>query len=317
MLHRIESNTMSKLKIHIVHYKDVFEAVGIIPNHAHIEEFLNGGRQDILENFDIFTENVRSIDKTNKNFDLFEIVDTITDDCVIVVGFYIELLEYWGQRNRIYDVVKYYSKKYPNNKIVIQWNHDTDSADVFPDKFMDEFVNLYVLNFNSSINHKRYILLPFWTIDEKDVCEEKKYLANIVCSFNNSLRMNIGVALSNNPNIIVSSRIEFDKYKKILSGSKFTLCPRGLGLSSYRFFECFHLNTIPVLFSDIAILPYQDSIDYTKFIVRIPESKSNDANYILERLHNVDYYGMIGNMNTVKEKFTLKGVQEEIYRRLI
>ena len=306
---------MSKLKVHIVNYKDVFSSVNISPNHNHIEEYLNGGRQDILENFDIFTENVRSINRKFKNFDLFELSNDITDDCVIVVGFYLELLEFWGQRNRIYDVVKYYCEKYPKNKIVVTWNHDINAAQIF--NFIDDFDNLYVLNFNTSVNHKRFILLPFWTIDEDDVHEEKKYLANLVCAFNNHVRTNIQTALINNPNIFISSKVSFDEYKKILSGSKFTLCPLGLGLSSYRFFESFHLNTIPILFADNVILPYQDKLNYDEFSIRIEEYKSSDGDYIISKITSVDYDAMLEKLNSIKEFFTLKGVQEEIYNKLI
>jgi len=306
---------MDKLKIHIIHYKDVFTSVAITPNNAHIEEYLNGGRQDILENFDIFKENVRSRDRKHKNFDLFESVNIISDDCVIVIGFYLELLEFWGQRSRVYDVVKYYSEKYPNNKIVVTWNHDINAATLFD--FMDKFTNLYVLNFNTSVNHERYILLPFWTIDENDSYTEKKYLANLVCAFNNHVRVNIKNTLSNQPGIFISEKVSLEQYKEILSGSKFTLCPKGLGLSSYRFFECFQLNTIPVLFADNVILPYQDKLNYEEFIIRIPENKSNDCDYIIDKINNVDYDKMLFNLNNVKEYFTLKGVQEEINNRLI
>ena len=306
---------MNKLKIYTVYYKDVFNSVGITPNQPHIEEYLNGGRQDILEHFDIFHENVRSINRKHKNFDVFEPVNEITDDCVIVVGFYLELLAFWGQTNRIHDVVKYYCERYPNNKVVVTWNHDINAANIF--NFMNNYPNLYVLNFNTSINHERYILLPFWTIDDENVHSEKKYLANLVCAFNNNIRVNIKNALNSNPEIFISERISFDKYKEILSGSKFTLCPKGLGLSSYRFFECFHLNTIPVLFADNVILPYQDKLNYDDFIVRIPENKSNDGDFIINKLNSVDYETMLNNLNNVREHFTLKGVQEEIRRRLI
>lgn len=306
---------MDRLKIHIIYYKDVFNSVGIIPNYSHIEEYLNGGRQDILEHFDIFSENVRSRDRKHKNFDVFNSVNTVTDDCVIVVGFYLELLEFWGQRNRIYDVVKYYCERYPNNKVVVTWNHDINASQIF--NFIDRFTNLYVLNFNTSIDHERYILLPFWTIDENDIHTDKKYLANLVCTFNNNIRINIKNALKGNTDIFISEKISFEQYKQTLSGSKFTLCPKGLGLSSYRFFECFQLNTIPVLFADSVILPYQDKLNYDDFIIKIPEIKSNDGAYILDKMNSVDYNEMINNLNNVKEYFTLKGVQEEIKTRLI
>ena len=94
-------------------------------------------------------------------------------------------------------------------------------------------------------------------------------------------------------------------YKKVLSGSMFTFCPKGNGLSSYRFFESFHLNTIPILIADKVILPYEDEINY------------NDFDYILKKLNSVNYEQMILNLNKIRTRFTLSGAQEEVYRKLI
>jgi hypothetical protein len=303
---------MNKLKFHLINYKDILSSLNIVGGN--LDEYLNGGRQDVLENFDIFCENVRSKNKKLKNFDLFERVNVVTDDCVIVLGLYLELLEFWGQRHRIYDVVKFYTEKYPNNKIVVQWNHDSDAADVF--SFINDFNNLYVLNFNTSINHNRFIVLPFWAIDDELVIEEKTYLGNLVCSLNNGIRSTLKNLLLKNSNFYVSERISFEQYKRILSSSKFTFCPKGNGLSSYRFFESFHLNSIPVLIADNVILPYVDKINYTDFIVRIKESDCNNLDYIINRLNGIEYDIMLQKLNEVREMFTLKGVQEEVYNRL-
>jgi hypothetical protein len=156
-----------------------------------------------------------------------------------------------------------------------------------------------------------------WTIDDDVITENKKYLANLVCSFNNDIRNKLRNCLSNRPDFLISSRISLNEYRQILSSSKFTLCPKGNGLSSYRFFECFHLNTIPVLFANSVILPYQNKLNYNDFIIRIDESKANDANYIIDRLNNADYEKLLNNMNDVRENFTLKGVQQEVYSKLI
>ena len=303
---------MNKLKFHLINYKDILSSLNIVGGN--LDEYLNGGRQDVLDNFDIFCENVRSKDMRLKNFNLFEKVDYVDSNCVVVLGLYIELLVFWNQSSRIYDVVKYYCSKYPNNKIVVQWNHDVDASNIF--YFINEFKNLYVLNFNTSIKHERFIILPFWTIDDKLFTEKKKYLSNLVCSFNNEIRLNLRNALIGHPDFYVSERIDFNQYKKVLSGSNFTLCPKGNGLSSYRFFECFHLNTIPVLFADKVVLPYEDKIDYNDFIVRIEESHCNNIEYIIKKIKSVNYDNTISNLNKVRDMFTLKGVQEEVYKIL-
>lgn len=305
---------MKRLKIHIIKYLDVFDSCNIFPNHSHITEYLNGGRQDILENFDIFTENVRSKDKKIKNFDIFEIVKTIDEETIIVIGFYLELLEFWGQRHKVKDVLRYYSIKYPNNKIIVTWNHDIDAAHVFG--FIDEFPNLRVLNFNTSIDHSQFIILPFWTIDDDPIFCEKKYLANLVCSFNNPIRKTLRNSLQQHSEIFVSEKVSYSDYRNILSSSKFTFCPKGLGLSSYRFFESFHSNSIPILIADNVILPYNKELNYDEFIIRIPEKKCNDSQFILETLNNVDYDKMLTTLNHIRTKFTLGGIQEEIKNKL-
>ena len=304
---------MNKLKFYLIDYEEILNNLRIVAGN--LQEYLSGGREDILENFDIFCDNVRSKNKLVKKFYLFDKVDIIDDDCVIVLGLYLELLEFWGQREKIHEIVNYYCNKYPNNKIVVQWNHDSDASVVF--NFIDDFKNLYVLNFNTSVRHERFIILPFWTIDDNLVINEKKYLANLVCSFNNNLMRTLSNTLLNKSNIYVSEKISFENYKKVLSESIFTFCPKGNGLSSYRFFESFHLNSIPVLIADDVILPYEDEINYNDFIIKINESHINDFDYILKKLNSVDYRQMLLSLHNVREKFTLSGVQYKVYRKLI
>ena len=45
---------MNKLKFHLINYKDILSSLNIVGGN--LDEYLNGGRQDVLENFDIFCE---------------------------------------------------------------------------------------------------------------------------------------------------------------------------------------------------------------------------------------------------------------------
>jgi len=65
-------------------------------------------------------------------------------------------------------------------------------------------------------------------------------------------------------------------YIEHLDNTKFVLCPRGRGLNSIRFFEALRMGRIPVLISDDTKLPMEDRIDYSRFMVRMPE---NDISY--------------------------------------
>ena len=78
---------MNKLKFHLINYKDILSSLNIVAGD--LNEYLNGGRQDVLDNFDIFCENVRSKDMRLKNFNLFEKVDYVDSNCVVVLGLYI------------------------------------------------------------------------------------------------------------------------------------------------------------------------------------------------------------------------------------
>jgi len=103
-----------------------------------------------------------------------------------------------------------------------------------------------------------------------------------------------------------------------MSSSVFSLCPLGgPGESgfSYRFFECMHVNTIPVLIVDRVSFPYSD-LDWNSICVRIPEAKVNNIQYIKDTLDGVEVEEMLSNIKKVRKRFTLGGVQEEVYKEL-
>ena len=64
------------------------------------------------------------------------------------------------------------------------------------------------------------------------------------------------------------------EYIDILSRSRFSLCPRGIGANSFRFWESLEAGAIPILISDQLVLPYH--IDWEKTIIRIKESEINN-----------------------------------------
>jgi len=275
------------------------------------------GRHDIFDNIDIFSENIRSKNRKYKKFELFERVDNIDFDIVIVVGLYLELLEYWGEYSKIVEVITYYSNKYPDNKIVFFWNHDTDF-----NKYNDSIKhlkNIFILNYNTSQETSNDIVVPFWTFSDKDDILEvdKLYFCNFIGTLNCILRSTLYSNLIGKENYFVSQKLDYSSFIDIVSKSRFTLCPRGSGLSSYRFFECMFLGSVPVLIADQVILPYNKILDYDKMIVRIPESKANDFEYINNKLLESDYAQMSKNIIENIEYFRLDGIQEFIYNKIL
>ncbi len=70
------------------------------------------------------------------------------------------------------------------------------------------------------------------------------------------------------------------RYLDICSRSLCVLCPAGDGSNSIRFFEALALGRLPVLISDTP-LPFEDSIPYHRFVLRIPPDRSDSAGQLL------------------------------------
>lgn len=276
-------------------------------------------RPGVLENIDIFKAGERSKGHPS-DFSLFKESDgpPLSAD-ILVFPYYLELFEFFGKVHLLPSILKAFCEAVPDKLVVVQWNHDVDFAVRFPatdDPFsLSNIKNLRVLNFNTSKKNSNDIVLPFWTIDTDPVKEEKKYKYGFLGSINHPVRRDLVDAFKDDPGFITGANLEHQEFRKLVSSCRFSFCPRGVGLSSWRFFECMHLNTIPVLFADDVELPYPD-LDYSKFCVSIPESLAHDKVYIDMYLDKINQKAMLRNLMYARYLFTLKGVQEEVYRCL-
>lgn len=95
--------------------------------------------------------------------------------------------------------------------------------------------------------------------------------------------------------------------------SKFALAPRGYGRSSFRFFECFQLGTIPVyIWNDINWLPFKDVIDYNKLCISIHVSEITTLENKLLNITETQYNNMLLYYNQIKHLFNLEGMSDKI-----
>ena len=101
-------------------------------------------------------------------------------------------------------------------------------------------------------------------------------------------------------------------FLNITSKSRFTLCPRGYGKTSFRMYEALRLNSIPVYIYDDLWLPYQEILDWSKLAVLV---HIDDMDQLYDRLKNItdeqidvmlDYYA------GVEKYFTYDGLCEYI-----
>jgi len=100
--------------------------------------------------------------------------------------------------------------------------------------------------------------------------------------------------------------------------SKFALAPRGYGRSSFRFFECFQLGTIPIyIWNDSNWLPFQNSIDYNKLCIVMNISEINSLENKLLSIDEEVYNNMLNYYSKIKHLFELEGTYKEIVKQNI
>lgn len=73
-------------------------------------------------------------------------------------------------------------------------------------------------------------------------------------------------------------------YRDLMSRTKYGLCPRGYGKTSFRLYEMFSMGVVPVYIYDDPWLPYADEIDWSFFCVLCPEQEIDFLPYKLSHL---------------------------------
>ena len=72
--------------------------------------------------------------------------------------------------------------------------------------------------------------------------------------------------------------------------SDFVLCPKGDGNYSSRFYRALNMGRIPILIDTDMALPFEKTLDYSKFILRVPHTEINRLSDIV-----ADFYDSISN----------------------
>lgn len=78
--------------------------------------------------------------------------------------------------------------------------------------------------------------------------------------------------------------------------SKFTISPRGMGSSSFRFYQSLMVGSVPILSGHVR-LPFEDKIDYDKLCIRLNLEEKDYVNKLHKIIRNTNYeemreYGM-------------------------
>ena len=77
-----------------------------------------------------------------------------------------------------------------------------------------------------------------------------------------------------------------------MNNSYFSLCPRGYGVTSYRLYESFDFNVVPVYISTESeyYLPFKEIIDWRKLCVFYDPTKEDNLQSKLENILNSEQY---------------------------
>lgn len=108
------------------------------------------------------------------------------------------------------------------------------------------------------------------------------------------------------------------EYADILGRSRFSLCPRGTGASTIRFWESLKAGAVPVLISDLMRLPSFPGFKWEVAIVRIPESDAASFPSILRAIPERKEIEMRENCRRACQIFLetdyLKAALRELYQ---
>ena len=107
-------------------------------------------------------------------------------------------------------------------------------------------------------------------------------------------------------------KVEQDFYENI-SNSLMTVCMRGMGNYSVRFYQTLALGRIPLWIDSDARLPFEDKINYEEFILRVPyKDRFNSERYIAEFLAKTSQEDLLEKQKRARkcweENFQPKGM---------
>ena len=127
------------------------------------------------------------------------------------------------------------------------------------------------------LNNQSYIDLPLITSPHNyEGNDKKKYKVSYLGRNTHPVRKTIEKKLSNIDGYLIKN-IKSDginnrdtkRFRKIMGSSIFSICPRGYGPASFRFYESLEMGAIPIYISDDFVLPYSDILDWNKLCLLI------------------------------------------------
>jgi hypothetical protein len=153
----------------------------------------------------------------------------------------------------------------------------------------------------------------------------KDIFASFVGSFTHPLRISVLERCKNEKDYYLSAqqwnpKVNNEKMQEFLhvtNRSKFVLCPRGYGNTSFRMYEAMQMGAIPVYISDDFYLPWSDEINWNEICVLVTVDKINELPDILKNISDEQYNNMQNKIKQIYDQyFTLEGTCKNIVKRI-
>ena len=121
-----------------------------------------------------------------------------------------------------------------------------------------------------------------------------------------------------NKGFLISPSRGYKAYKEMLSKSKFTLCPRGYGYTSFRLFEAMLMESIPIyIWEDKTVLPFEDEIKWYEICVLVQVKDINKIPDIIDGISDEKRGKMLNKIREYNKKyFNFEGSFEYIKRKI-
>lgn len=193
------------------------------------------------------------------------------------------------------------------------------------------------INFSAGGNQPNTIPIPLICSPIKGVRKTEK---DIFCSFvgsvtqnmpgnaglSHQIRMKMLNVLVDKPEYVLkpkhwSAEIKEERKNLFLDltlRSKFCLCPRGYGATSFRLYEAMQLDSIPVyIYYNKPFLPFKDCLNWENIAVLIDINKIDELDSILKSISSEKQLEMLEyTKNVYEDHFTLSGMSLNIVKIL-
>lgn len=210
-----------------------------------------------------------------------------------------------------------------NKKYWTVLQHDFGIEYLLP--HIEELKQLDILYFSSSKNTNVPVpLMSRYDIGSgKDWNERTCFISFVgVIQNRHPLREKLRDCLSNKKDTVISETQTYEKFVELLKNTKFSLCPRGVGATSFRIQESLQAGCIPVYVSDEFILPFHQSyVEYVPFtdygIIVKPDEIENLYSILSEITpEKIEHMLEIGK-KVVKDYYSYEGALKMIQKILL